>query len=64
MNPLISFVSFNRMGSTVKSLLSLLETREDFDLYITDNDSRDKTWEWMNSLIDPRIKKIRKSEKN
>lgn len=61
-NPLVSFIAFNRMGSTVLSLQSLLNTTDDFDLYIGDSDSKDHTWEYLQSLKDPRIKEIRKFE--
>jgi hypothetical protein len=62
--PLICFVCFNRMGSTVLSLLSLLDAKDDFDLYIGDNDSRDKTWDFLQSLKDPRIREVKRFEQN
>jgi len=64
MKPLVCSICFNRMGSTVLSLQSLLRTADDFDLYIGDNDSRDKTWDFLMSLKDPRIKEIKKFEHN
>ena len=62
MNPLICYICFNRMGSTVLGLQSLLRTKDDFDLYIGDNDSRDKTWDFLMSLKDSRIREIKKFE--
>lgn len=56
MKPLITFLTFNRMGNMVRSLKSLLEVEEDFDLYILDNYSQDKTWEYLQSVKDSRIK--------
>jgi glycosyltransferase involved in cell wall biosynthesis len=40
-------------------MISLLESTDDFELYLFDNFSQDHTWEYLNSLTDPRIK-IRK----
>ena len=64
MKPIIAYICFNRMGSTVVSLSSLLKTKDDFDLYIGDNDSRDKTFEFLKSLKDPRIKEVKRFERN
>lgn len=64
MKPLICYISFNRMGSTVLSLLSLLKTKDDFDLYIGDNNSQDKTWDFLMSLKDERIKEVKRFEHN
>ncbi len=58
--PLVSYSTFNRMGLTVRSLTALLKTTDDFELNIIDNNSVDDTWEYIESLTDPRIKsKIR-----
>lgn len=57
MKPIVAFITFNRMGSSVKSLKSLLSSPDDFNLYIVDNDSRDKTKEWLESIQDERIVK-------
>ena len=54
--PIISYVTFNRLGLTVKSLTSLLGTTDDFELHIIDNKSTDGTWQFIQSLNDSRIK--------
>jgi glycosyltransferase involved in cell wall biosynthesis len=54
--PLISFLTFNRLGNTAISLPSLLRTEDDFELFIIDNGSADNTWEFLNDTKDPRIK--------
>ena len=54
--PLISFVTWNRMGLTVRNLSSLLNTKDDFELHIVDSNSQDDTWMYLDSLKDPRIK--------
>ena len=46
------------------SLSSLLRTKDDFDLYVGDNDSRDMTWEYLSSLKDPRIREVKRFERN
>lgn len=55
--PLITFLTYNRLGNTAVSLPSLLRTESDFELYIMDNDSKDDTWEFLQDTRDPRIKK-------
>lgn len=58
--PLVSFIAWNRMGLTVRNLTALLNTEDDFELYIIDNHSRDDTWDYLKGLKDGRIKnKIR-----
>lgn len=64
MTPLVCYICFNRMGSTVLGLQSLLRTQDDFELYIGDNNSKDKTWDFLMSLKDPRIKEIKRFEHN
>ncbi|NPV91612.1 MAG: glycosyltransferase [Firmicutes bacterium] len=54
--PLISYVTFNRLGLTIGSLSSILESTDDFELHIIDNFSNDGTWEYIQGLSDPRIK--------
>lgn len=54
--PLISFLTFNRLGNTAVSLPTLLRTADDFELYIVDNGSKDATWQFLNDTKDPRIK--------
>ncbi|MCC5437584.1 glycosyltransferase family 2 protein [Clostridium botulinum] len=54
--PLISYVTFNRLGLTVKNLSSILDSTDDFELHIIDNNSTDGTWKYIQSLNDRRIK--------
>lgn len=55
-SPMISYVTWNRMGLTVRNLSALLSSPEDFELFIIDNNSQDDTWSFINSLEDRRIK--------
>jgi glycosyltransferase involved in cell wall biosynthesis len=54
--PYISYVTFNRMGLTVRNLNALLKTTDDFELNIVDSNSKDDTWDFIQSLSDSRIK--------
>ncbi|MDK2809863.1 MAG: hypothetical protein PWR27_572 [Petroclostridium sp.] len=54
--PLVCFVTFNRAGLIARNLAALLNTTEDFELYIIDNNSQDDTWKFIESLKDDRIK--------
>lgn len=54
--PFVSYITFNRLGLTVRSLSSILNSNDDFDLHIVDNNSTDGTWEYLQSLNDRRIK--------
>lgn len=54
--PMISYVTWNRMGLTARNLSALLSGSEDFELCIVDNSSCDNSWEYLNSLKDGRIK--------
>lgn len=54
--PFINFVTFNRMGLTIKNLNNILDSDEDFELHIIDCNSKDNTWDYINSLNDSRIK--------
>lgn len=54
--PLLSYVTFNRLGLTEKSLSSILNTSDDFEMHIIDNNSTDGTWKYIQSLKDSRIK--------
>lgn len=54
--PLINYVTFNRLGLTQKSLSSILDTPEDFEMHIIDSNSKDNSWDYIQSLNDPRIK--------
>jgi glycosyltransferase involved in cell wall biosynthesis len=62
--PLICYIAFNRLELTVKNLSSLLSGTEDFDLHITDNNSKDDSWEYIQSLDDSRIKSKERLEIN
>lgn len=53
--PLVSFIAWNRMGLTVRNLTALLDTKDDFQLHIVDNNSLDGSWEYINELKDNRI---------
>jgi len=64
MKPLLIYVTFNRMGTTVKSLNSILSDSSDFEMIIVDNDSRDKTREYLKTLNDARIKEIKLFDRN
>ena len=57
--PLLGYLTFNRLGYVIQSITALLQTTDDFELCFIDNFSQDKTWDYINSLTDPRIK-IRK----
>ncbi|MCT4545235.1 MAG: glycosyltransferase [Vallitalea sp.] len=54
--PLVCFTTWNRAGLTARNLTALLQTTDDFELYIIDNNSQDDTWEFINQLSDNRIK--------
>jgi len=54
--PLISYITFNRLGLTIKNLSQILRSTDDFELYIIDNNSSDGTWDYIDSLDDVRIK--------
>jgi glycosyltransferase involved in cell wall biosynthesis len=54
--PFLSYITFNRMGLTARSLKSILDTTEDFEMHIIDSNSRDDTWEYLQSIDDSRIK--------
>lgn len=54
--PFINFVTFNRMGLTIKNLNNILDSDEDFELHIIDCNSKDNTWDYIQSLSDRRIK--------
>lgn len=53
--PLLSYVTFNRLGLTVKNLSAILESSDDFEMHIIDNNSTDGTWKYIQSLNDSRI---------
>ena len=64
MIPIIGFICWNRMGMTIQNINLLLKTNNDFELYIIDNNSKDNTWEFLQTLNDSRIKEIKRFDKN
>nr|WP_242839911.1 glycosyltransferase family 2 protein [Clostridium botulinum] len=56
--PFLSYITFNRLGLTARSLKSILDTTEDFEMHIIDSNSRDDTWEYLQSIKDSRIKSM------
>ncbi|NPV91609.1 MAG: glycosyltransferase [Firmicutes bacterium] len=44
------------MGLTIKTLNNILDSEEDFELHLIDCNSKDNTWEYIQSLNDSRIK--------
>jgi glycosyltransferase involved in cell wall biosynthesis len=56
--PFLSYITFNRLGLTARSLKSILDTPEDFEMHIIDSNSKDDTWEYLKSLNDSRIKSV------
>jgi len=65
MNIAIVVVTHNRLEYTKKTLARLLEdTKEEFDLYLWDNASTDKTPEYLEALNDNRIVEVVLSKEN
>lgn len=62
--PFLSYITFNRLGLTARSLKSILDTTEDFEMHIIDSNSKDDTWEYIESLTDSRIKSKTRLEAN
>ncbi len=62
--PFISYITFNRLGLTIRNLSALLSSTEDFELHIIDSNSGDDTWEYIMSLGDSRIKARERFEVN
>lgn len=62
--PLVSFVTWNRCGVSLHNLHALLDTDEDFELHIIDNNSSDHTWAFLQELRDPRIKNLERFDIN
>lgn len=56
--PFVNYITFNRLGLTAKSLKSILDTPEDFEMHIIDSNSGDDTWEYLQTVKDPRIKSM------
>lgn len=62
--PLISYVTWNRLGLTIRNLSALLAAPDDFELHLVDSNSQDGTWEYLESLRDARIKEIVRFDRN
>ena len=62
--PILTFLTYNRLGNTAIALPSLLRTESDFELYIMDNNSKDDTWEFLEATNDPRIKLRKRFDQN
>jgi hypothetical protein len=62
--PLFTFLTFNRLGNTCISLESVLQSPDDFEMYIIDNGSKDFTWDYLNTIDDPRIKDRKRFDSN
>lgn len=62
--PFINYVSFNRLGITERTLSRILESKEDFELHIIDCNSKDNSWDYIQSLTDSRIKTITRLMRN
>lgn len=60
----VSYVTFNRMGLTIRNLNALLKTTDDFELNIIDSNSKDNTWDFIQGLKDSRIKSITRFQEN
>lgn len=54
--PLLSYITFNRLGLTVQNLPAILQSTDDFEMHIIDNNSYDGTWDYLQSVQDIRIK--------
>jgi hypothetical protein len=54
--PFITYVTLNRLGLTEKNLSNILSSNEDFELHIIDSNSKDDTWDYLQTLNDDRIK--------
>ncbi|WP_278277459.1 glycosyltransferase family 2 protein [Sporobacter termitidis] len=62
--PYINFITFNRLGLTMRNLTNLLDSDEDFELNIIDCNSQDNSWDYIQSLTDRRIKSRIRFDKN
>lgn len=54
--PFLSYTTFDRMGLTARNLKKILDADEDFEMHIVDSNSKDDTWEYLQSINDSRIK--------
>lgn len=62
--PVVCFISYDRLGVTANNLDTLLKTEDDFELYIVDNFSKERNWDFIMSLNDDRIKEKIRFSKN
>ena len=62
--PFLSYVTWNRMGLTVKNILRILQSRDDFEMHIIDSNSLDDTWCFIKEIEDSRIKSRTRLDKN
>lgn len=62
--PLVSLITWNRLGLTDRNIRALLQTTDDFELYVADNNSRDGTWEYLQELSDPRLRSLTRFDAN
>lgn len=62
--PYLNYLTFNRLGLTIKNLNNILESDENFEMHITDCNSQDSTWDYIKSLDDKRIKSRTKFKYN
>lgn len=62
--PIVSFICWNRAGLNARNLNALLNTKDDFELYIVDSNSTDNTWDFIKGLKDSRIKEIKRLDLN
>ncbi len=62
--PYVNFTCFNRLGLTIKNLTNLLDSDEEFELNIIDCNSKDNSWDYIQSLTDRRIKSRIHFDKN
>lgn len=60
----INYVTMNRLGLTKRNLSRILECDDDFELHIIDSNSKDNTWDYIQSLNDKRIKSKTRFELN
>lgn len=64
LKPFISYVTFNRMGLTIRNLTNILDSDEDFEMHIIDCNSMDNTWDYIQALRDKRIKSKTRFSRN
>ncbi|HEX2925840.1 MAG TPA: glycosyltransferase family A protein [Ruminiclostridium sp.] len=60
----INYITLNRLGLTKRNLTRILATEEDFEMHIIDSNSKDSSWDYVQSLGDKRIKSKTKLDLN